>query len=189
LFPHDGNTLAHVVCTVAVYFGAKSVRVSNPLYFFQLACEVVVLCLYVCETVDPGNDLCSVFSKSVQDNTERFLAHFVCFLSDTDRTLCCCEGLMSSQEAEAVCCLLKEHLAKVTMSKTYFTLISNGSRNTESLQALSDGCCGVCSCLTALLDGDSCTCDVSPACILETDRLNAFDLVVYVQSGIFCDLL
>ena len=75
------------------------------------------------------------------------------------------------------------------MSKTYFTLVSNGSRNTESLQALSDRCCGVCSCLTALLDGDSCTCDVSPACILETDRLNAFDLVVYVQSGIFCDLL
>ena len=72
--------LADIICTIAVNFGTKSVRVSDSLYFFELACEVVILCLYICESVDSGDDLSCVFSKTVQDNTKRFFTNF-CLLS------------------------------------------------------------------------------------------------------------
>jgi len=187
-FPHDRNAFTHVICTVAVYFGAQSVRVRNSLYFLKLACKVIILCLYIGKSIDSGDDLCSIFSKSVQDYTEWFFTYFVCFLCNTDCSLCCCEGLVSCQEAEAVCCFLKEHFSKVTVSKPYLTLISNGSRNTECLQSFSDSCCRICCSLASFLDRDCRTCDVSPACIFKADRLDAFDLVIYIQSGIFCDL-
>ena len=57
------------------------------------------------------------------------------------------------------------------MSKAYFTRVSYGTRNTESLKAFSDCCCCVCSVPTALLDRDSRAYDVCPAGILEADRL------------------
>lgn len=75
------------------------------------------------------------------------------------------------------------------MSKTYFTLVSNRSRDTESLKAFSDRCRRVCRVPALFLDRDRCACDVCPACVLKADRLNAFDLVVNIQSGILCDLL
>ena len=77
--------------------------------------------------------LCSIFSKTVQDNTKRFFTNFVCFLSDTDSTFCCCEGLMSRQETETVSILFQQHLAQVTMAKTYLTGICNGTGDTECL--------------------------------------------------------
>ena len=158
-------------------------------YFFNFVLVWIILCLYICKSVDTGDDLSSVFSKTVQDNTQRFFTNFVCFLSDTDSTLSCCEGLMSSQEAEAVCFFFQKHFTKVTMSKTYFTCISNGSRNTECLKAFTDSCCCV-SCSSAVFfDCDSCTYDVCPASVLEADRLNAFDLIVYVKACIFSDFL
>ena len=64
----------------------------------------------------------------------------------------CSSDLMSSQEAEALCLFFKKHFAKVTMSKTYFTCISNGSRNTESLKSFTDSCCCVCCFLASFFD-------------------------------------
>ena len=58
------------------------------------------------------------------------------------------------------------------MSKTYFTLVSNGTRDTESLKALSDSCSSVGSLAAVLFDSDCCAYDVCPACILKADRLN-----------------
>ena len=80
----------------------------------------------------------SSFSKTVQDNAERFLTNLVCFLGNTDRTLCCCEGLVSCQKQKQSVDSSRSIFPKVSVSKTYFTLISNGSRDTESLKAFSD---------------------------------------------------
>ena len=86
---------------------------------------VIVLSLNVGEAVDTGDDLSSIFSKTVQDNAERFLTYTLfALLSDTDCALCCCEGLVACQECEALGLLLQKHLTKVTMAKTYFTLVS-----------------------------------------------------------------
>ena len=75
------------------------------------------------------------------------------------------------------------------MAKTYLTGICNGTRDTECLKSLTDRCCCV-RCLSAvLLDCDCCTCNVCPACILEADRLNALDLIVYIKTSILCNLL
>ena len=189
LLPHDGYALAHVVGAVAVYLGTGAVGVSLAEYLLQLAGEVVVLGLYVCKAVDTGDDLRSVLSKTIQDYAQRFLANLVCLGSDSDSALSGCEGLVACQEAEALGVLLQEHLSKVSMSQTYLTLVSYRTRDTESLQALSDGGGSVGSLAAALLDGDSRAGDVSPACVLKADRLNALDLVVYVQSGVLCNLL
>ena len=85
-FPHDSNTFTYIVCSIAVYFGTKSVRVSDSLNFFQFSCIIIIFCLNICKSVNSGNDLCSIFSKTVQDYTQRFLTNLVCFLSDTDCT-------------------------------------------------------------------------------------------------------
>ena len=188
-FPHDSNTFRNAVSAVAVNFCTKSFRVRFTEYFFNFVLVWIVLCLHICKSVDTGDDLSSVFSKTVQNNTKWFFTNFVSFFCDTDSTLSCCEGLMSSQEAEAVCFFFQKHFTKVTMSKTYFTCISNGARNTESLKSFTDSCCCV-SCSSAVFfDCDSCTYDVCPASVLEADRLDAFDLIVYVKACIFSDFL
>ena len=125
LFPHDRNTLADIVRSVAVYFGTKAVRVSCSGNFFEFSCIVVIICLNISKSIDSGNDLCSVLSKTVQNNAERFLTNLVRLLSDTDRALCSRKRLVACKECEAVCLLLEEHLSEVTMSKTYFTLVCN----------------------------------------------------------------
>ena len=68
LFPHDCNALCYVVSTVAVYLCTRAFRISGIAlaeYFLNLAGIVVHLCLNICEAVDTGDDLCSVFSKTV----------------------------------------------------------------------------------------------------------------------------
>ena len=187
LFPHDSNTFTNIVSAVAVNFRTRAVGVCFSVYFFQLAGVVVILGLYISKAVDTCDDLSSVFSKTVQDNTQRFLTYFVCFLSDTDSTLSSCEGLMSSQECEALGVLFQKHFAKVTMAKTNFTLICYRTRDTEGLKSLTDSCCSFRSFTTSFFDCDSCAYCVSPFCILEADWLNAFDHFVYVETSGFCN--
>ncbi len=186
---HDRNAFLHVICTITVYFGTESFGIRNAGHLFHRIRIRVILCLNKCKTVDTGNDLCRIFSQSVQNNAERFFTHFVCFLCDSDRTFRCGKRLMAGKETEALGLLLKEHLAQVSMSQTYFTGIGNRTRDTKCLQSLSD-CCGCVRCpLAALFDRDRSAYGISPARVLKTDRLNAFDLIVYVQTGIFRDLL
>ena len=85
---HDGNAFAYIVGAVAVNLGTKSVRVSDSLHFLQFACIVIIIGLYVCESVDSGNNLRSILSKSVQDHAEWFLTYLVRLLCDTNRTFC-----------------------------------------------------------------------------------------------------
>ena len=74
-------------------------------------------------------------------------------------------------------------------SKTYFSVVSNRSRNTESLKSFSDSCSSVSSSLAACLDCDCSTYCVSPCSILKADRLNFLNLVIYIKTSVFCDFL
>ena len=75
------------------------------------------------------------------------------------------------------------------MTKTYLTGISYGTRDTESLKTFTDCCSCICCSSSTLLDCDCCTYDVCPASILEADRLNALNLIVYIEAGVLGNLL
>ncbi|GFI57165.1 hypothetical protein IMSAG025_00596 [Muribaculaceae bacterium] len=94
---------------------------------------------------------------------------------------------MASQEAKALCFFFQKHLSKVTMSKANLTGISNRTRDTESLKALTDCCSSIRSFFAAFLDCDSCAYNICPAGIFKADRLNAFYLVINIKPSIFCD--
>src|SRR5699024_2241391 len=109
--------------------------------------------------------------------------------SDTDRTFCCCERFVSCKECEAVCVFFQKHFSKVTMSKTYFSLVSYRSWNTESLKSFSDCCCCVCCSCASFFDCDCSTYNICPACVFKADRLNAFYLIVNIKACVFCNFL
>ena len=53
----------YIVGAVAVYFRSGALQifgVAFPEYFFQLAGEVIILCLHIGEAVDTGDDLSGV---------------------------------------------------------------------------------------------------------------------------------
>ena len=96
---------------------------------------------------------------------------------------------MSCKEAEAVRVLLQKHLAQIAVAKAHLSGVRHGAGNTECLKPLSDCGSGVCSLAAALLDGDSRTYRIGPACVLEADGLNLLNLLIYVKAGILGDLL
>ena len=60
------------------------------------------------------------------------------------------------------------------MTKSYLSVISYRTWDTESLEAFTKRLGYIVSCLLSLLDGDGCTCDISPASVFEADWLNGF---------------
>ena len=62
LLVHDGNTLAHIVRTVAAYFRTFSLGVRNLTHGREFAGIIVKLCLHIGETIDPGNNLCCILA-------------------------------------------------------------------------------------------------------------------------------
>ena len=110
--PHDCYALGNVVCAVAVNLSAQTGGVCLAEYFLNLAGVVIHLGLNICKAVDSGDDLCSVLAKTVQDNAERLLTNLVCLLCDTDSALSSRKGLVTCQEAEALCLFLEQHLCR-----------------------------------------------------------------------------
>ena len=54
---HDGNTLAHIVRTVATHFRTFSLGIRNLTHDCKRSGIIIELCLHIGETVDPGNNL------------------------------------------------------------------------------------------------------------------------------------
>ena len=54
----------------------------------QLVVEEVVIGLHIGETIDSGNDVCSILAKAIQDNAERLFTGTVCRLGNADCTFC-----------------------------------------------------------------------------------------------------
>ena len=89
---------------------------------------------------------------------------------------------MTCEECETLCIFLKEHLAEVTVTETNLTLISNRTGDTESLEAFADCSSSVSSSCAALLYSDSAAYCVSPLCIFKTDRLDALNELIDIQT-------
>src|SRR5699024_8955623 len=56
LFPHDRNALGYIIGAVAVYLCAQAVGVGLSPKLLHLAGVVIHLSLYICKSVDTGND-------------------------------------------------------------------------------------------------------------------------------------
>ena len=95
---------------------------------------------------------------------------------------------MTCEECEALGLLAQQHCCQITMAQTNLTVVSNGTRNAERLQADADclssvGCIGA-----ALLDCDCSAYYVSPAGILECDRLYRLNGSCRINALILTDL-
>ena len=63
--PHDGNALGYIVGAVAVHLSAQAVGVGLSPQLLYLAGVVIHLSLYICKSIDPGNDLSGILAQSV----------------------------------------------------------------------------------------------------------------------------
>ena len=69
LLPHDSYAFGNAVSAVAVNLSTKSLGVSDSLYFGNGVGVRIIRGLNKGKSVDTGNDLCSILTKTVQDNT------------------------------------------------------------------------------------------------------------------------
>ena len=186
---HDGNAFLHAVSAIAFNFSTDTLGISDLFYYIDFILRVIILGLYISKAVDAGNDLCSILAKTVQDDTELVLADLVGRLSDTDCTLSSCEGFVASEECEAASIFRQKHGSQIAMAKTYLAVVSNGTRNTESLEAFTDSLCSISSLRAALLDSDCCAQRISPASILKADRLDVFYDLCNIDALVFANFV
>ena len=138
LVPHDGNALADVVGAVAVNGSAGTIGVGDGLDDLELARVVVELGLHIGEAVDAGDDLGGVLAQAVEDNAQRLLASLVGVQSQADSALSGSEGLVASQEGEALGVVGEQHSAQVAVAQTDLAVLGDGAGNGEGLDALAD---------------------------------------------------
>ncbi len=92
--PEDSNAFLYIVGAVAVYLCSRALRVLGIAlaeHFLELACEIVIFSLNICESVDSGDDLSSVLAESVEDYSQRLLTDLVSLGCDSDSSLSSCE--------------------------------------------------------------------------------------------------
>ena len=87
--PHDSHAFAHVIGSITFYFGTFTFGISYFTNYLQLARIIVELCLNVGKSVDTRNDLSGIFTQTVQNTTQRFLAHFIGLSGNFDSALGC----------------------------------------------------------------------------------------------------
>ena len=190
LVPQDSHTFANIVSAIALYLQAAGVvAIRNLLDNLQLRGEVVELSLYVCETIDAADDLCSVLAQTVQDNAEGLLTNLVGHLGNLDGTLGSSERLVTSQEGEALSLLAEQTGSQVTMTQTHLTVVGNRTGDTEALQTDTDSLGSVSGSLHTLLDSDSGTTNVCPLSVLEANALCVLTHLIGVNTSFFTNLV
>ncbi len=187
---HYSYAFNDVVCAEYSYFASLAVGVGYGVNHFELACEVIKLCLYVSKSVDSADYLSRVLAKSVEDNLERLFSYFVCLHCNTDRAFCCGKRFVTCEECKALGLFSQKHSRKISVSKSDLSLFSDRTGYAEALQADTDCLSSVSRLLATLFDSDSATYGVCPYCIFKCDRLNSFDDSVYVDAlvgaNLFC---
>ena len=190
LVPQDSHTFANIVSAIALNLQAAGVvAIRNLLDNLQLRGEVVELSLYVCETIDAADDLCSVLAQTVQDNAEGLLTNLVGHLGNLDGTLGSSERLVTSQEGEALSLLAEQTGSQVTMTQTHLTVVGNRTGDTEALQTDTDSLGSVSGSLHTLLDSDSGTTNVCPLSVLEANALCVLTHLIGVNTSFFTNLV
>ncbi|MPN28306.1 hypothetical protein SDC9_175747 [bioreactor metagenome] len=74
---HYGYTLTDVVRSEAADFRLFSGRKRTLLYDLKLASVVVIFRLYQGKPVDAGNYMRGIFSKSVENDSQRFFSYLI----------------------------------------------------------------------------------------------------------------
>ena len=184
---HNGNAFTDVIRTVAADVGALAFGIADLADDLQLTGEVVKLSLYIGKAVDTGDDLSSVFSKTVENNAKRLFAHFVGIADNTDCAFSCCKGFMSCKESKALRLVAQKHSSQVAVANTDFAVVSYRTVNAEALQANADSAGSFFSVLYPGLQGNSSTDTVCPADVFKADGLNAFSNFIGIKSGVFAD--
>ena len=118
---------------------ALAVGVRDGLDDLQLAGGEVVVGLDVGEAVDTADDLGSVLAQAVQDDAQGLFADLVGGTGNADSALSGGEGLVASQESEAVGVLMQQHGTQVAVAQTDLALLSDRAGDGESLEALANG--------------------------------------------------
>ena len=148
-----------------------------------------MLGLHIGEAVDAGDDLGGVLAEAVQDNAQRLLAGLVGVHRDADGTLSGREGLVTSEEREALGVVAEKHGAEVAVTEADLAVLSDGAGHAEGLEALADDSGGLRSVLGTLLDGESAAEGVGPLGVLERDGLDALDDLARIDALVEADLL
>ena len=179
---HYGYAFAHVVRAVATNFGFLSVRVGESLYYFELACGVVVFGLHVGEAVYAGDYHSRVFAETVEDYLKRLFAHFVCGFGNADCAFGGGKALVTREEAEAFGFLVEQHGSEVAVSETHRALFGNRAGHAERLQAFADCNRGFGGFLATFLNRDCTAHGVSPGCVFERYHLRGFNDFLHVYA-------
>jgi len=95
---------------------------------------------------------------------------------------------MAGEEREALGVFFKQHFAQIAVAETDLAAIRDGAGDAERLQAFADRGGSLGRLAAALLDGDRGAYGVCPLGVFKADRLDVFDHVVHVQTGVFRDL-
>ena len=96
---------------------------------------------------------------------------------------------MTGEECEALGVVGQEHGAQVTVAQTDLTVLGDGARNGEGLDALTDDGGSLRSALGALLDGQRAAKGVGPLGVLECDGLGVVHDLAGVHALVEADLL
>ena len=116
LVPQNSYAFANIVCAVAVHFRTRSVRICFTANLFKFSGKVIKLGLHIRETINTADDHSSVFTQTVKDAAERFLTYFVRHFSNFNSAFSSSEGLVASQESEALGLLTEQTSSQVTVA-------------------------------------------------------------------------
>ena len=187
--PHNCNAFCYIICAIAIYLCTRAfriLRIALPEYFLYFASVIIHFGFYISKAVYSCNDLRSIFSKTIQNNTKRFLPNLICLFCNSDCAFSSGKRFVTCKKCETFCFFFQQHFAKVTMSKTNLTLIGNRTWNTECLQTFAN-CSSSVSCpLTSLFNCNCSAYCIGPFCIFKANRLNAFYHFIYIQTSSLC---
>ena len=179
LVPHDGHALANVVRAVAANLCALAAGIrglthdGQRMVFLHVGGEVIVLGLHIGEAVDAADNHGRILAQAVEDHAQRLGAHLVRVQRDLDRALGRREGLVTSEESEALGVFIQQHRAEVAVAEADLALIGDRAGDAERLQTLADALGGFGGGLNTFLHRDRRAQLVSPLHVLEADRLGA----------------
>ena len=74
---HDCNAFVYIVSAVASNFASVTIRESPCFHNVEFCVQIIIFGSNISETVYTRNDVCSVFSKTVQDNLKWLFSNFV----------------------------------------------------------------------------------------------------------------
>ena len=131
---HDCNALVDIVGAVAANLALLTVGESFLIDDVELIGVFVVLGLNVSEAVNTRYDVCRILAETVEDNAKGLCSDLVSLLGNADSTFGCSKAFVTGKESEAFGFFTKELSTQIAVTETDFSLVGNGTGNTEGLK-------------------------------------------------------